>query len=281
MAERKNNTAINRSNAAFMNLDTLYTELFRNFVGRDEALKKVKRYGNYPVVLYRSSLYEHCRRMVFLLQYVEHEIKAAGLDFDRLIVMAFVHDDVEIVIGDIVAGDKAVMSSAQLQEVADAESRAIDVLGERFPTSVGSYRYADLLHEAHDMKTSEAWLLKYIDRFDAFGEALHEVHAGNATMTESIISQYGKNPTPFDFYIEYLSSFSGKNPQLSQFFINPVGIFKSPEIVDFLAIARQGKLHAKENFEARSPYEPYWLWKQSVLRFGSAEDINYLLNPRE
>jgi 5'-deoxynucleotidase YfbR-like HD superfamily hydrolase len=139
------------------------------------------RYSLYAPVYYRSSDFLHSKRVAWLVESVEPIITEGLPNFDiaRAVATALVHDDAELLVGDIQAGNKGKMSKEELQAIDDAERKAIDALAEKFPKTLGGYNYKEMLEDVLDFTTPEAQVVKYLDRFDALGEALHELYAGS------------------------------------------------------------------------------------------------------
>src|SRR6476646_7082843 len=118
--------------------------VFRDFKGRNDALRSVTRYSIYKVMFYRTNLYTHSLRTAALVRAINPAAqKVFGGRYDpfKAEIMAYVHDDAEIIFGDVVAGNKREMSAAQLQAVWDAEARAIEEIANRFPNQVAEYNY--------------------------------------------------------------------------------------------------------------------------------------------
>lgn len=192
-------------------------DIFQGFVGRDDDLRGVERYSNFSVMFYRSNLYTHSHRVAALVRKINPLAKKVlGDTYDpkKAEIIALVHDDAEIVFGDIQAGNKRKMTPAQLKEVKRAEQEAIKTIAKRFPLEVGGYNYKQLLKEYEEYSSLESQVVCYADKYDALGEALHEVYAGNNSFTTNIVNEYGLIPTPFEYYTEYFSSFSKKFPTI-------------------------------------------------------------------
>ena len=68
----------------------------------------------------------------------EKEIKILfpEINFEKVLVMALVHDDVEIVIGDFASADRLNCSQDQLENLDTTEMRGIEVLSQKYPESI-------------------------------------------------------------------------------------------------------------------------------------------------
>lgn len=262
-----------------------YPDLFSSFVGREAELRRVIRYHSYQPMWYRSHLFTHSKRVLWLLQEILPLVETVfGAEFDvrKAQLLAVVHDDPEIVMGDIQAGHKRKMSPEQLAEVERMEQAAVKTMSERFPYLVEGYRYGDLLLESQEIKTIEAKLLKFVDRFDAFGEALHEIHAGNRVFTTHVIDpELGKIDLPTDFYQRYLPEFPEKNPEFKTLFALPNPMFQVAANFPIDKTVADGRQHSLASLASNTGCVPYELWKQVILASGDAEEIANLYIPTE
>ncbi len=168
---------------------------------RMAALASVTRYHHYTVMYYRSNLIMHGRRMGCLIQELGESVKKVvpSFDIDRAKLLALVHDDIEICVGDIAAVIKVLMTPEEKVELKKREHDSIPILVQRFfesKNAAGRW-YRTLLEEAAVCKTPEAQIMKYADRLDGFGEALHEVYAGNITFAGRACPNL---ETPFEWY---------------------------------------------------------------------------------
>ena len=262
-----------------------YPALFADFTGREADLRKVVRYHVFTPMYYRSHLFTHSKRVLWLLQSILPLVETVfKTDFDttKAQLLAVVHDDPEIVMGDIQSGHKRKLNAAQLAEVERLEQESIATMAERFPYSVLGYRYQDLLSESQEIKTLEAKLLKYIDRFDAFGEALHEVHAGNRAFTiPSVDPELGVIELPVDYYKKYLPAFPENNPEFRALFSFPHPVLTVP--TDFIpeTVVNQATPHTPASLEQGTDYAPYAAWKKIILNSGDPEEIENLYHQKE
>ncbi len=260
-----------------------YLERLATFEGRDEDLVRIERYSLYPTMFYRTNLLRHSRRVGRMTAEVvsaSKEILGATFDGERAIALALVHDDAEIVFGDIQAGNKSKMTEEQLKEVELAEQRAIDEVIKRFPEYLGSYRYQDLLKEGADLTSLESRVVKCIDKFDAFGEALHEVYAGNTAFTTNVVNEYGTIPIPPDYYVSWYQEFYKKHPNLEIF--QKIGTpFTKAEDKPFREMVKQGVPHTSSSIGIPSGYPHYDWWKDILTRAFQDDEISFLTTQKE
>jgi 5'-deoxynucleotidase YfbR-like HD superfamily hydrolase len=178
-----------------------YEAILATFPHREERLKEITRYSMFTVMLYRPNLWNHARHVSWLTREMEPHATAVfggAYNSDKAFAIALVHDDAEMITGDIQAGNKSKMSQAELARIDQQEQEAIDELASRSPKNVGPFLYRDLLQEALDRTSLEAQVGMFADKLDAFGETLHEIYAGNPYFVREIVNEYGVIPTPYE-----------------------------------------------------------------------------------
>lgn len=246
---------------------------------REKILSKIPRYNLYPIMYYRNSILDHSIRVWLITKELSsYAVKIFGKNFniEKAEILALIHDDIEIVIGDIQAGNKSKMTKAQLQQVSIQEHQAIINLSERFPKMIGNYNYQKLLTSAIDADCLEAQLVKYVDKLDAFGEALHEIFGGNTVFAINIQNQYGKIPTPIEYYISYFKKFLNEHPQMKIFFETNLPITLIPKDIDFINISKNNQPHTIETITNRTGYSHYDFWKDIILKNPQIIPTKYL-----
>lgn len=260
------------------------TDIFRDFIGREDDLRALSRYDLYEVMLYRTNLHTHSLRTATLVRALSPLAEQAfGIDYDprKAEILALVHDDAEIVFGDIQAGNKSKMTPVQLQEVADAEQAAIYEIAARFPRKVGGYLYIGLLAEAMDHSSLESQVVSYADKYDALGEALHEIYAGNPHFTTNVINEYGRIPTPPEYYNGYFGTFPDKFPAMQPLLELPFPMLEPVTLKDYSRIITGRQLHARETIHLPVGDHHYDTWKQIILADGVDEVVRDLYIPKE
>lgn len=263
-------------------MDSLLKEL-ESFRGREEDLRKITRYSLYSPMWYRTSLWSHSRRSAWIAQVFSPRVQTVFESFsgDKAYALALVHDDAEIIMGDIQAGNKSKMSQNELKEIEHREERAIDVVAKRFPASLGVYDYKQLLLEMLHKTSIEAVVVDWADKYDAFGEALHELHAGNRVWSTHVVNQYGIIPLPTEYYDTYFNKFVDKFPQSKIFFQSRPPIFQIPTVPDIEKILERGEPHEYPSIRQKTGYDPYDFWKDITLTNGTEEDIRDLCARKE
>ena len=254
-----------------------------HFPGREEGLRAIQRYSLYPTAFYRSSDFSHSKRVAWLLASLEPTITKVyrrEFDMDQALTMALVHDDAELVIGDYQAGNKSKMTKEQLAVLDEEERRAIVQMAARFPTQVHGHVYEDMLLDVLNYGSVEAQVVKFVDRFDALGEALHELYAGNVVFNTDITNEFGLIPLPFASYYKKLPQMLLQHQGLTPL-TNMHPIFELPVQKDWDAVVSSGKPHTRHSFETPVGHPQYDAWKQVTLDAEDEEEIDNLITQKE
>ena len=262
-----------------------YSEIFNNFAGRDDELRKIIRYAPYKM-LYRSNLLTHSHRVAAITRQLNPiATKTFGADNykpDKAEIMAYIHDDAEIIFGDVLAGYKAMMSTQQLAEIKRSENTAIEQISKIYPQNIAGYNYHDLLLEVEEHKTLESQVVQFADKYDALGEALHEIHAGNWHFITNINNEYGRIDTPAEYYYKYFKNFFNRFPDLKKLPKKSSPLFADiSEPSYYYGFAKSGKLHTKDSVHANTGDNHYDQWRSIVLRCSNTETIGALYAPKE
>ena len=240
---------------------------------RKEKLEKIYRYQFFDKFFYRSNLWMHTNRLLWLLEEIAPIAqKYLTFDLEKARIYALVHDDAEMVTGDIQAIKKQRMSKEELQKLEENDMHAIEELIKTYPKMVHSYSYESLLKEAVHKDTIEAQLVSYLDKLDAFCESLHEVYAGNISLLRAVV-----------FYSLSLPLFPYKFPALKELLLSKESplIFINDQISPY-------KIEF-ENYTHLKPYDKssinnnfdfpfYATWKKLVIDNGQ---IDWLITQKE
>jgi 5'-deoxynucleotidase YfbR-like HD superfamily hydrolase len=156
-------------------------KLFRKFEGREKDLKCIYRFSMADTFFYRSNLWDHSQRVALLVKDLSPLAREHLPTFNsrKAYLLALVHDDAEIITGDVQLGHKELMTNDELARVDRDEAQAIEVLAQRFPKKISGFSYRSLLLNALHKETVEARVVSYADKLDAYCESMHEVLAGN------------------------------------------------------------------------------------------------------
>lgn len=241
---------------------------------RQEKLEKIYRYNYFDVLFYRSNLWMHSHRVLWLLEEISPLAKKhIKFDLEKARTLALVHDDAEMVTGDIQAIVKARVSKKELEKMGREELKAIDNLIKNYPKMINGYVYKDLLKHSAKKDCIEAQLVSYVDKMDAYCESLHEVYAGNISLIRSVI-----------FYANLIPLFSKKFPDLKPFLESKESPFTyigdqiSPYKIEAKKYRHLNKPFTKETVRLNNDFLFYKKWKDIVIKKGK---IDWLIKQRE
>ncbi|MFC1687001.1 YfbR-like 5'-deoxynucleotidase [Patescibacteria group bacterium] len=259
--------------------------LFERFEGREQALREIKRFHIHPTMFYRSSLWTHSKHLVWIMKAMAPHIKEVfGESFNqaKAEIMGCIHDDFEIVMGDVQAGQKKKMDNKQLDQLDLQEKKAIEEISRRFPENIGPYNYKDLLNSIQQADSLEAQVIKFADKIDAFGESLHEIYGGNYKFMQSISDPiYGDIPAPLDYYVSFITSFPKQFPQIAKLFEQEFSLFEKPVKMNFVKIAKKRNPHTKESLKIDTGYTHYDAWMKIMLEYADDEELQNLYTQKE
>jgi 5'-deoxynucleotidase YfbR-like HD superfamily hydrolase len=247
-----------------------YSVDFSRFVGREAGISAVYRYKIYPECWYRSNLAQHSLRVLYLLQASLPKILKVFPEVDtrRMQLLCLVHDDAEIFTGDFPSVNSVKMSAEELATMDEHEERTIDHMASLYPANLMGYGYADLLREILRKETVEAQVVKFFDHLDAFGEALHEIYAGNPCFVTKPRTEYGEMPIAVDYYIPKFANSRKNYPLLTALIDEEIPFASRFEREDFEAAAAAGRPHTPENILEPSGYPLYDWWKRIIWETG-------------
>lgn len=247
------------------------------FEGRESALAKIKRYIHHitPIMFYRTNDLIHSRRVLWHLEESVSDIQNIYLDnfdVDFARTLALVHDDVEILTGDVQLYDKENMRSVEFDELAQKEKGAISKIVKMHSTIANGYDYEKLLITAKDKNKLESQFVSFFDKFDGGGEAWHEVWAGN----RYFLLPAGGNHGQQGGYVRRLCEFPEKYPDMKKFFNRFPDYL--PEPFNFSSACKKGTPHTELSIRNDSGYSLYEKWKKNIIKH---EGISLLINQVE
>jgi HD containing hydrolase-like enzyme len=242
---------------------------------REEKLKAINRYSYFEVMFYRSNDLEHSQRVLWLLEaLVPLAQKYLTFDVEKARALALVHDDVEIIKGDMPSHKKALMSEEEKAVMMLGEEDAISYLAGKYPSEVNGYSYKELLTHASKKDCIEAELVAYADKLDAQCESFHEVLAGNIMFLRSVC-----------YYAHVLVTFGSKFPRLKDFLADKtspltyVGEISNQAPIDtYKALL---KPYDKESILLESDFPLYNAWKNIVIEQGGEAGLSWMVEQRE
>ena len=236
---------------------------FLGFEGREEALRKIIRFNmeRRTPMFYRTNDLIHSLRVHLLVKdigSVLSETYGEEIDIDKTLTLALVHDDAEIITGDIQLYDKERMTPEQLAEVDANEERAIEELARRWPEKVREFFYRELLHHSLRKDCLEAQVVSYCDKVDGFCESLHEVFAGNPKFLGTARA-----------YVTRIRDFPRKFPILNKLIPRRHPLLNMPVELEIDNILANGDFHGVESVDRQTGISHYDRWKQiTVENFG-------------
>ena len=229
------------------------------FVGRKEDLLKIIRFNmeRRTPMFYRTNDYIHSKRVRAIAEeFLPAAVEVYGdrLNPEKLLILAEVHDDAEIITGDIQGYDKDRMTPEQLAKIKQDETQAIPTLAARWPKTANGFEYAGLLINAANKDCLEAQLVSWADKTDAYCESMHEVQAGNkrfiGTTRDYATVKFAKLLKEFP----ELREAQGKHP-----------LFTIPSEVNLDAIMRNGRYHTAESVRIQTGIPHYDIWRKITI----------------
>jgi 5'-deoxynucleotidase YfbR-like HD superfamily hydrolase len=255
-----------------------------SFSGRGESLQKVTRYQLYPTMFYRTNLLTHSRRLSWLLRAAKPFFKQAfgdQIDAERAIAIALVHDDHEIILGDVQLANKTRMSPGQKENLYQAEIRAIEKTAAQFPKMLGRFVYQDLLLEKLAEETLEAQIVTYFDKLEGLAEAWHEIFGGNQVFATPQVNHYGKHLIPTEIYKPILENFGINHPATAPLFTIDWPLLQPIPPIDAMAVAKASRPHTEASLSEATSYQPYDTWREIARSYTNDEEWQNLFIRKE
>jgi len=165
-------------------------------------LSCIERFNNTPR-LSSENVAEHSYYVTFLAMLIGDYLgeRGVGLDKEKLMRMATLHDLEEIISGDIIK----ILKSGGFKEELDK----LNVKSMEFLTNILGKEgkiYFDLWHEAKEKETLEAKVVDLIDMVACVIYSIKEIHLGNKYFREIL-----------SFAVEKTLKFSDKIPEIGEF----------------------------------------------------------------
>jgi len=254
-------------------------DLIPKFPNREESLQGISRFRRIPMI-YRTNLDDHQRMVYWMTEELLETTKGRNCSNDErlaALTLALVHDDVEIITGDLQYGDRLLMSDKEIQDHEDCERVAIEFLAKRFPTKINGLNYRDNLLQALYKNTSLSQRVSYADKLVGFGESWHELYSGNKHFLVDV--EIGNTPT-----LTYMDIFRNRNeqwPLLKEMFRQKHPLLNLPKISNIVNIVADGKPFDEDSIRKKTGNPIYDCYKEVMLKRGGERGKNILLEARE
>lgn len=227
----------------------------------------------FELFYYRPTLWHHSIRVSLLVNELFDFAKDVmpGVDWKKAQVMALIHDDAEMITGDVQLGHKQRMTEEQLKAVEKNEEEAIVKLAEIYPKKIAGFEYASMLKNVLYKDTVEAQVVGFVDKMDAYCESLHELFAGNISSLRAVIN-----------YVGILKDIQKKFPNLKPIFDKPksflttTDFYTDPWRVHAKDYIHLGKPHSPETIHLPTQFILYNKWKQLVIDNLGEEGVSIL-----
>lgn len=247
------------------------------FTERAKLLQNIFRFSMIKPFYYASSVWLHEIRVSLLVTELSKIAVELGIpvNTEKARLTALVHDDAEIVMGDVQQGHKLYMTPQQLQEVDMQETAAIKQLVKSSPLQLGNCIYEELLTDVLHKTSFEAQLVSYADRVDAYCESLHELFGGNMLAVYPVLT-----------YDRLLATYPNKFPHLQPLLAyqdSPLTNYKqmlNTDVIDLSLALHLNEPHTKESILLPTNFATYNAWKKIILQGVPIEGEAYLLQRR-
>ena len=223
----------------------------------------------------------HGHRLMWMIEDIAKEVQTVFPSFDktRAQLMALIHDDLEIVMGDVQLNDKLAMTPEEKHALDQTENAAMNEIASRFPEYIGQYTYKELLTQYNqiDIHDVEAIVVKYCDKMDGYCEALHELHAGNSMFATPLHT----NTIPTDVYPSILQSFEKTFPLFAKVRNLSHPLFSFPQSIDVSDTVAHGFLHSPSSIQKTTGVTHYDTWRDITQKYGGDWGVEMLVELRE
>lgn len=225
---------------------------------RERRLSGILRFGEIRTMLYRTDVGLHAERVRLIIRDISDVVSAAYLGaFDLRYAenLAIVHDDPEMITGDISSARKRKMNTMDSLALERDEMNAILRLYSLKPEGMDEGYYRELLFHAIYKDVPEATVLCWADKLDGYCEALHEIFAGNYLFVGVV-----------DGYIKTLKEMTCRYRGLELVITGEHPFLTMPKEIDFKEIIPSIKLHDKSSISAPTGIPQYDRWKELTLK---------------
>lgn len=218
---------------------------------------------------YRTNVSIHVQRMKVIAKEIAEILQKEwiSIDIEHLLNLVEVHDDEEIITGDLVSPKKSAFTQAEKEAFEEKCNKAqIEIIKEFWNLFEGEL-YEKLVKEEKEGSSLYFFILKYIDKLEANMEVCHEIFAGNQEFLELKNITLGIDVSSFGYSYEnawiwlnkLISFLKISREQLEKYDIFNLGNPIIPENI-------KGNLHTEESLQKDTPYAPYNARKRYLLK---------------
>lgn len=238
---------------------------------REEDLRKVPRYSDMSTIMYyRSTLLMHTQRVEALLESSLPLACKAYPEFDavKARLIARHHDDYELQpkIGDVSLQLKLAMNGDERKELKKREIAAAHAMAKTYPKKVEGYNYLQLLLHAIHKDCMEAQLVSVVDKNDGYGEALHELLAGNNMFSQPVVN----------YHLDTFADLPGNYPLIRDLFPNVHPLLSNPlfDVSDYYGRGNKPPIpHTPETVARITRIPRYEEWKAITIKMFGLEAL--------
>lgn len=250
---------------------------FTGFIDREKKLRNIKRYSAYPVMFYRTDVWFHSQRVLWIVEelipYALKSLPSFNPEIAR--TLALIHDDAEIITTDVNLVYKVQMTKKQLHDLDEQEEKAINELSHQWPKRINGFNYKELLMRMLKKDTVESQFVSLSDKLDAYGESSHELFAGNTSFT------WPDKISPIEIYTLKLQEFSKQYPFLKNLFLLDHPFLQVPYMYNIHKIAQMGKPHTVQSIKKNTGITHYDFWKKRTIARMGEKGIKILTTQKE
>lgn len=249
---------------------------------RKNGLKRIQRFLP-RIMIHRSTDWEHSLQVGMLSEFIGQKLSKdgffpKGFDLEKSILEGYIHDDVEMIRGDVSSYVKRKWSPERRIIEKQKDIEAIDELLQYLPLTIGKYSYKELLIDCIEKKTPETQFISYVDKVAAafFGEVIHESLAGNKRF-------YQRKSSPYQRYrYEIFDKLPSELSDLSRIFDSDHEFnLLHPKVMSQFELPLHSsriREHTKENLKRNTGIMAYDLWKNLQLKCEHSKELEkYLL----
>lgn len=249
---------------------TSMTRELDRYASTRQILHELHRYRRKKTMLYRSNVALHEQRVLALIReaypFIQAKFEPAIVLNRKLLEgMAEIHDDLELILGNEID-----IAPAESSERRREELRAISKLNGHHNFTRYGIEAKDILFQFKSRReTVEAQIVAYVDTFDGFCEAIHEIAAGNAAFLKIPEEQRERLEKMTEEYL-FLTPLLGHGHPLFD-----IQKFSEQD----LRLPRA--YHTTESLMQESGYAPYDFWRRALIMKGNVETFDSLITVKE